>query len=186
MNLCPQCESKGRAIKPVTLEAQVVPARLDRLAEHQGWRLCTTESCEVVYFRDNEVVILGETRGVPFHKCEDPQRLVCFCFEHSVAEVEADVYANGTSMIQASIRAECRAGRDDCERKNPQGRCCLGNVVRVVKRAASEDAEDPEGGSAGRCGAKPPVEPDEACCAQQATATDAPPAAADTTSPTDL
>jgi len=108
MNLCPRCEAKGRTIKPVTLEAQVVPARLDQLAEHGGWRLCTSESCEVVYFRDDEVVVVGETRGVPFHKSEDPQRLVCFCFEHSVADIEADVAETGTSTIQASIKADAK------------------------------------------------------------------------------
>ena len=146
MNLCPGCEAKGRTIKPVTLQGQVVPPRLDQLGEHDGWRLCTSESCEVVYFRDDEVVVLGETRGVPFHKSEDPQRFVCFCFEHSVADVEADVAENGTSTIQVSIKAECKAGRDDCKRKNPQGRCCLGNVGQVVKRAAPDDAD---GGGAG-------------------------------------
>ena len=29
MNLCPGCEAKGRTIKPVTLEAQVVPAHIN-------------------------------------------------------------------------------------------------------------------------------------------------------------
>lgn len=135
MTPCPRCEAKGRPIESVTLEAQVGPDRIAQLAEHKGWGLCTSDSCEVVCFRDNEVVVLGETRGVPFHKSEDPQRLVCFCFEHSVAELEADVAANGTSTIQASIKAECKAGRDDCQRKNPQGRCCLGNVGQVVKQA---------------------------------------------------
>lgn len=140
MSHCPQCDARGRTITPVTLEAQVVPARLDRLAEHEGWRVCLSVSCEVVYFRDDEVVVLGETRGVPFNKSEDPVRLVCFCFGHTVAAVEAEVAASGTSVIGASIKAECKAGHDDCERKNPQGRCCLGNVGQVVKGAAPGDA----------------------------------------------
>lgn len=176
MNLCPQCESKGRTIKPVTLEAQVVPARLDQLAEHDGWRLCTSESCEVVYFRDDEVVALGETRGVPFHKSEDPQRLVCFCFEHSVADIEADVAETATSTIQASIKAECKAGRDDCERKNPQGRCCLGNVGQVVKRAAPDDAD----GDGDGCGGDKAAEA-ESCCAPKTNASEASSATDETT-----
>ena len=171
MNLCPGCEAKGRTIKPVTLQGQVVPPRLDQLGEHDGWRLCTSESCEVVYFRDDEVVVLGETRGVPFHKSEDPQRLVCFCFEHSVADVEADVAENGTSTIQVSIKAECKAGRDDCKRKNPQGRCCLGNVGQVVKRAAPDDAD---GGGAGCCGDKAAENEAESCCAPKTTASGGP------------
>lgn len=178
MNLCPRCESKGRSITPVTLEAQVAPTRLDQLAEHDGWRLCTSESCEVVYFRDGEVVVLGQTRGVPFHKSEDPQRLVCFCFEHSVADIEADVAQNGASTIQASIKAECKAGRDDCERKNPQGRCCLGDVGQVVKRAAPGDAD---GRGADCCEGEAAEAQVESCCAPKTTASDSPPATADTT-----
>lgn len=127
----------------MTLEAQVVLARLHQLAEHDGWRLCTSESCEVVYFRDGEVVVLGQTRGVPFHRART-RSASCLCFEHSVADIEANVAENGASTVQLSIKAECKAGRDDCERKNPQGRCCLGNVGQVVKRAAPGNADGRE------------------------------------------
>ena len=178
MNLCPRCEAKGRAIEPVTLEAQVLPERLALLAEHDGWRLCTSADCEVVYFRGDTEVVLGETRAVPFHKSEAPERLVCFCFEHTVAELEADVVANGTSTIQASIKAACKAGQDDCERKNPQGRCCLGNVGKVVKRAAP--AGDDEAPATGCCSAKSAAEHAESCCAPDDAVPDEPAPTADT------
>lgn len=166
MSPCPRCETEGRAIGPVTIEAQVLPERLARLTEHEGWRLCTSESCDVVYFLDGAVVVLGETRGLPFHKSDDPNRLACFCFEHTVAELEADVASNGTSTIQASIKAACKAGRDDCERKNPQGRCCLGNVGQVVKRAVPHDTS--RGSGASCCGAETPEAATEFCCAPKA------------------
>jgi hypothetical protein len=133
MDRCPRCEAKGRAIDPVTLEAQVLPDLLAELPVHDGWRLCASEGCEVVYFRSDKQVVLGETRAVPFHKSDDPKRLVCFCFEHSVADLE--VAANAMSTIQASIKAACKAGQADCTRKNPEGRCCLGNVGHLVNRA---------------------------------------------------
>ena len=165
MNLCPRCEAKGRAIEPVTLEAQVLPDRLALLADLDGWRLCTSGDCEVVYFRGDTGVVLRETRAVPFHKNEDPQRLVCFCFEHSVAELEADVAANGTSTIQASIKAACKEGQDDCERKNPQGRCCLGNVGKVVKRGTLAGSD---GASATDCcGVEAPADEAASCGASK-------------------
>lgn len=140
MRLCPRDQAEGRKVGPVTFEAQVVPERLVQISQHDDWSLCTSESCDVVYFRDQQVVVVGETRSVPFQKSSASDRLVCFCFEHSVVELEADVALHGRSTIQASIKAECSAGRQDCERKNPQGRCCLGNVAQVVKRAAAGDA----------------------------------------------
>jgi copper chaperone CopZ len=178
MNRCPRCEAKGRAIDPVTLKAQVLPDRLAGLPVHDEWRLCTSEGCEVVYFRGNKELVLGETRAVPFHKREDPKRLVCFCFEHSVAELEADVAANGMSTIQASIKAACTAGQDDCKRKNPQGRCCLGNVGHVVKRATPVATDGTQ--ATGCCGAEAGAEPAEACCAPKAAVSAEPAPAADT------
>ncbi len=164
MSLCPQCGAKGRSIGPVTLRAQVLPERLAELRDQESWRLCTSGDCEVVYFHDaEEVVFLSEIRTVPFHKSEDADRLVCFCFGHSVADLEADLAANGTSTIQAAIKAACKEGRDDCERKNPQGRCCLGNVGQILKREASDDpGEDSEAP-----GVDPGTDADEACCSPE-------------------
>lgn len=150
MTRCPTCGSQGRRVEAVTLEAHVVPAQLDQIADHDGWRICTSEQCEVVYFRDAETVPMEATLAVPFHKSDDPERLVCFCFGHTVAEVEADLREHGNSSIQESIKTACKEGRDDCERKNPQGRCCLGNVGAVVK-AAREAGARPSAASAACC-----------------------------------
>ena len=170
MSRCPRCQAEGRTVGPVTLGAQVLPSRLAELTQHDGWALCASESCDVVYFRDGEVVVLGETKAVPFHKSTAPTRLVCFCFEHSVAQIEADVIANGTSRIQASIKAECKAGRDDCERKNPQGRCCLGNVGQVVKRGAPAQGTPGES----RCGTAAAPGQAAPCCAPKSTVSEPP------------
>ena len=114
MKQCPQCEAEGRSVSRTTLEAQVVPARFTAITDAEAWALCLTASCEVVYFHDEQAVKMGETRALPFHKATDAQRLVCFCFEHSVAEVEADVAAHAASTMQSSIKQRCRAGEDDC------------------------------------------------------------------------
>lgn len=177
MSQCPRCESKSRSIKPATLQTQVVPARLDQLVEHDGWRLCTSESCEVVYFRNGQVVVLGETHGIPFHKSKDPQRFVCFCFKHSVIDIKGDVTQNGTSTIQVSIKTACREGRDDCVRKNPQGRCCLGNVGQVVKQSVPDYVS----GDAGCCAEEPSEDEPEPCCAPKPIASKTPSPKAETT-----
>lgn len=138
---CPECGARGRPIKPATLQAQVDPPRLAALASAEGWAMCTGEACDVAYFQDDAIVVVADIRSVPFHKSTDVQRLACFCFGHSVAAVQADVDDAGVSRIQARIKRACRAGEDDCLRKNPAGRCCLGNVGQVVKSA--KPAVDP-------------------------------------------
>lgn len=184
MTDCPRCGTKGRTIKPATLAAQVLHDRLAHIAEHDGWRICSSDSCEVVYFSDRQVVVLGETGAVPFHKSGDPDRLVCFCFRHSAADLEADIAEHGTSTIRASIKAECKAGRDDCEKQNPQGRCCLGNVGQILKgvavpRDTSEAAADEEG-----CCGPAASETAESCCAPRAVTNDPPRALLETTART--
>jgi hypothetical protein len=149
MNTCPKCEAKGRSIEAATLEAQVVDKRLDQIRDRDTWQMCTSESCDVVYFRGGDVVIIGETHAAPFHKSTDPDRFVCFCFNHSVADVEADLRKHGKSEIREAIKAACKAEQDDCERKNPQGRCCLGNIGLVIKEAAPTMDSEP---SANCCG----------------------------------
>lgn len=182
MSLCPRCGANGRAIGPVTLDAQVVPGRFSQRAELEGWRLCASGPCPVVYFRDRRVVVLGETRAVPSHKSHDPGRLVCFCFRHSAADLEADVAEHGKSTIRASIKAECKAGRDDCEKKNPQGRCCLGNVGQVLKGAAvPSDATEGAADDEACCRSAATSETAESCCAPQAVTKDGPSASSDTT-----
>lgn len=129
--VCPRCGGPGRGVTSITLAAQVAPPRLATLAERDGWRLCPTAKCDVVYFLGAETLERDAVLSTPFHKSEDPARLVCFCFSHTVAAVTA-----AGAPLRAAIAAECNAGRDDCERLNPQGRCCLGNVDAVLRAAA--------------------------------------------------
>ncbi len=60
-------------------------------------------------------------------------RVVCYCFDHTIEEIEAEVVATGTSTIADAIGEKCKQGLDRCEETNPQGSCCLGNVRAVVK-----------------------------------------------------
>jgi len=140
LTTCPRCAARGRSIHAATIEAQIVPTRLAELHDHEGWRLCTSSECEVVYFRAQETIGLDGVQAVPFHKGDAPDRTVCFCFEHTVAEVEADLAQHGRSTIRESVMTACKAGLEDCERKNPQGRCCLGNLGEVVAEASVEPA----------------------------------------------
>jgi len=112
----------------------VGPAATDPAA---GWWLCWDEDCPTIYFRGSETVTAEGVDALPWHKNpEDPAQLVCFCFQHTVAAVRADTRAHGVSTLRASIQAACARGEDDCERTNPQGRCCLGNVGAVVRGVA--------------------------------------------------
>lgn len=113
---------------------------LNRVADRTGWSFCDGSRCYVVYFRAKDVVILGSVKRAPFQKSTKPERLVCFCFEHSVQDVIRGTNP-GSPSIRESIKAACKAGRDRCAVENPQGRCCLGNVGQVIHEHEGSGAQ---------------------------------------------
>ncbi len=134
---CPSCKNNTQSVKAVTLRSLLSDTARTAAGDFQGFRFCSDLSCEILYFQPERRLELGRdavTMEV-FQKSTLPERLVCYCFGHSVAEVEAEVMETGTSRAIASISEKCRAGEDHCQERNPQGRCCLGNVRSVVRLA---------------------------------------------------
>lgn len=137
---CPDCGQPGRAVSAVTIESLVTTEARTRIASTDGFRFCATADCPVIYHQPATGLRLdaGAVRVPVFQKSTSPERPVCYCFQHTVGEIETQVRATGASTVPADIKAQCALGRDACERNNPQGSCCLGNVARVVKNAQAQ------------------------------------------------
>jgi len=98
---------------------------------------CEAASCPVVYVGANGTLIEKaqvHTR-VGVKETEDPIP-VCYCFEFTAAQIAEDARDHRHSTIRDYIQEQVRAGRCRCEMTNPSGRCCLGNVGRVLGNAA--------------------------------------------------
>ena len=48
-------------------------------------------------------------------------KYICYCFEYTRQDIEADFKKNGRSLIMAKIRAEKTFGNCQCATKNPKG-----------------------------------------------------------------
>lgn len=142
---CPVCGTQGKAVKPITIEALVVDAARRRVGRSDGFRFCAEPSCEVAYFRPETSARIpkSEVRVRIGQKATEAPRPVCYCFEHTLEEIEAEVVATGTSRAADDIAAKCRQGLDRCEETNPQGSCCLGNVRRAMKEAQERAKGEP-------------------------------------------
>lgn len=164
---CPSCGKEGRPVKPITIESLVSDTARERVGRRDGFRFCSEPSCDVAYFqpetgerffRRDVIVRIGQK------EIESPHT-VCYCFQHTVEEIEADVQETGTSKVLDSIAAKCRQGLDRCEVTNPQGACCLANVRRAIKEAQQRAGM----GTAERTEvAHLPVELAEDCCTMNA------------------
>lgn len=74
-----------------------------------------------------------EDVAVPvFQKEPAGNRTVCYCFAVSEVDLHREIAETGRSTAADRITDHVKAGRCACEIKNPQGSCCLGNVVQVT------------------------------------------------------
>ncbi len=165
---CPSCGQKGKKVSTTTLRAMLTKDVQCRLRAGGGFLFCTTQTCHVSYYRSDSSgeVFEGTNVRVPiFQKESAPDRLVCYCFEHRVDEIQDDVERTGHSIVPNDVASKCKRGLDRCEELNPQGTCCLGNVLMVVKQAQQKlEAPSTDAGPSPKalhdcCGAAKAAEP---------------------------
>lgn len=68
--------------------------------------------------KDDMVFILKSPQK-PYEFKED--EIVCYCFEYTRKDIEDDYLDNGRSLIFEKIAHEKKAGRCNCDVKNPKG-----------------------------------------------------------------
>ncbi len=163
--LCPLCANNSRAVKAVTLQCLLTSTASPAAGDFEGFRFCPTSTCELLYFHSERDQQFGTDAVGPavFQKSESPERLVCYCFDHSVADIDAEVQQTGSSDSIASITEKCRRGDDRCPETNPQGSCCLGNVRSVVKLSQAKYGKTATSGSA----CANPNDEESPCCASK-------------------
>ncbi len=142
---CPVCGIRGRKISSVTIERLAEPEALTALETTAGFAYCSAAGCEVVWFQPESGVILDKEscRVRVGMKEAGPPRPVCYCFEHTIEEIETAIKNGGSTNIPADIAAKCKQGLDRCEETNPQGSCCLGNINKIVKTVTPHQTNSP-------------------------------------------
>ncbi|MFL5405328.1 MAG: putative iron-sulfur cluster-binding metallochaperone [Myxococcales bacterium] len=132
---CPRCGAVGKLVRVETIQAILTPGRADTLLTLER-RFCKTPGCAVLYYGADGRMVEKDAASVRVgvKETDDPIPL-CYCFEFTRAQVRQDVAETGDSTIADRIDAEIRAGRCACERKNPSGACCLGEVRKAVNEA---------------------------------------------------
>jgi hypothetical protein len=130
---CNGCEKTGKPVKRETLE-HLLKEDCVSLVRDTQYYFCSTPFCSVVYFsKDMNAFHKEDLKArVGLKETEEPIP-VCYCFGYTRKMIEDDFLKNGRSTIQKEITKKVKEGRCRCEVTNPQGTCCLGNVVQVVK-----------------------------------------------------
>lgn len=133
LTACPNCEKVGTRVDTLTLKALLAPDGLRRGVPHEP-RFCATRDCPVVYFDSVCGTIFTERELTVLVHAKHPDALdvpVCYCFGVTPASMEASAKRDGATAVRDMITREVKAGHCACEIRNPTGRCCLGDVMRV-------------------------------------------------------
>jgi hypothetical protein len=132
-------------VKAVTVRALLEPLALRRLGPGPHF-FCGTPACRVVYFGADQSFEVREVRVQVWQKEPAGARMVCYCFDENEAAIRRERSAGRETEAVARVRAQIAAGRCACELRNPQGTCCLADVMAAVRRA-QEDRAVPSGAS---------------------------------------
>lgn len=150
-SICKECGNKGKSVKGSTLKSIVKESSFKTINNSHGFYFCETPSCKVVYFNNEYPIYLYKDDvkiRVGIKETEDPIP-VCYCFGWTEERIFHEIRQSGYSTAIQEISAKVNAGECACEINNPSGRCCLGEVNKVVKRGMGLHGKNKKDGQKG-------------------------------------
>lgn len=133
---CPTNQQVGLRLDSLTVKA-LLGVPLTEVSSEATYRFCAAPDCPTVYYRGDGQQVFSEQdlRERVYQKhADDPTILICYCFGYRVADVLTELERQGVTTVIERIQAGIQAGQCACDIRNPQGRCCLGNVHELVDR----------------------------------------------------
>lgn len=131
--ICPATGKRSKRVDLLTVRSLVrqLPLRMPASAYY----FCEDPACDVVYFPSHPQAPTFRRVDLLVHvsaKENDDTIPVCYCFGFTRRDIADGIRDIGRSTVAERITAEVQAGNCACELKSPSGKCCLGNVTRIV------------------------------------------------------
>lgn len=136
---CPNCGNRGKKVKRITLDSLLKSDAKSRITD-AVYYFCDSPNCDLVYFAEDGSTFAKDDLTVRVGVKTPPgtgPRHVCYCFDHTIEEIEAEVNATGTSTVLDDIKTRMKSGCW-CEKTSPAGGCCLGTVAKYINAAVDE------------------------------------------------
>jgi len=130
---CSLCGVLAKGVLAKTVEHMLSDQAKLRLSCLEGFYYCKTPSCEVVYFRDTEILTQKELEVTVGLKEGANPAMVCYCFDWTKEKIQAELDATGKTTALEDIKAKMENPGCSCEILNPSGGCCLGDVGKAIK-----------------------------------------------------
>lgn len=130
---CPVCGEKAKGVLAKTVEHLLTPQAKLRLSCLEGFYYCKTSTCDVVYFRDAEILTQSDLSVVVGLKEGAVPATVCYCFHWTKEKIKAQLEQTGETTALQEIKAKMENPGCSCEILNPSGGCCLGDTGKAIK-----------------------------------------------------
>lgn len=133
-NNCPVCGKRGKSVGTSTVKS-LISISLRTVVEPGRYSFCDNQMCVVVYYHDDGHHFDVHQVRVPVYQKHhhSDEVLVCYCFQHSVQAISRAKQDGTLDLIIEDIKQGIKAGQCACDWRNPQGDCCLGNVIQIGK-----------------------------------------------------
>ncbi len=129
--LCPRCNEAQNITSYQTVLHHLAQPYSHALSEDNGYYFCKNNQCDVVYFDTKGTLFeLGDVRGKIGEKDHSPKRQICYCFDVTFDQVEAEIEEHGFSSIKEFVKSQTKLKNCACEIRNPTGKCCLINFPK--------------------------------------------------------
>lgn len=139
VGLCPTCNTKGKKVDGATVKS-MLSISLREIMDIDYF-FCREADCDTVYFSADatHTFVTKDLRERVFQKEPNVGDVfVCYCFRHTPDSIRTEFIETGASTVIDEINTGIKAGQCACDLRNPQGSCCLGNVMKVVKQIEVE------------------------------------------------
>ncbi len=135
---CPKCSQNAKEVLGDTLKHLLKDGVKSKINSYEGFHYCKTSTCEVIYFKEDEILTQKDMSVVVGLKDGAKPANICYCFGWSKERIKDDLLQDGKSGALDNIKHNMATIGCSCETKNPSGSCCMGDVSKVVKEIQNE------------------------------------------------
>jgi len=131
---CPICKNEAKGVLSKTLNALLKDEAKQRVDALEGFSLCKTSKCTVVYFRGSEILTQEDVNVSIGFKDSAKVKNYCYCFGWTKDRIAEDIKINGKSGAIEDIQSKMKTIGCACEVKNPSGKCCQADVKELIDK----------------------------------------------------
>lgn len=134
---CPKCSNKGVVVKHITPQTLLEDTYKSHLRTNCIYKFCKNDECDVAYFTEDSshYFSIAELKEKATLKDKGLDVKVCYCFGHTRQSILTELQTTGETKVLEDVKSKMKDPGCFCERSNPQGGCCLGNVSSWIKDA---------------------------------------------------